>query len=257
LELRLRGEGRGFDRAATPFSAESLGSEQSAWVELLDSGRLPSADPSAPPSSYLVAPAWADRLEDSPADDWLTWLLRGVARHHAGDIDEAAAAWQRSLDAAPNAWALRNLAVVADGAAAADLLRRAVSLAPDQPALLVELLESLLGGNRSAEALEAVDAAPAEVREDPLVQFLEARAAVDSGAVERAEHVLAEVVMPWVREGSRSVDDLWYRVEAARTAHRRGVAPDDALLSEVRRTAALPYAYDFRMSAGPPVEPEP
>ena len=85
------------------------------------------------------------------------------------------------------------------------------------------------------------------------MRFLEARAAAETGAVERAEHVLAEVTMPWVREGSRSVDDLWYRLEAARIARRRGVAVDDALLAEVRRTAALPYAYDFRMSAGPPV----
>ena len=54
---------RGLDRAATPFPAESLGPEQAAWVELLDTGRLPSAHPRTPPSSYLVAPAWADRLE--------------------------------------------------------------------------------------------------------------------------------------------------------------------------------------------------
>ena len=254
LERRHRGDERGFDRAATPFPAESLGPEQAAWVELLDTGRLPSAHLSTPPSSYLVAPSWADRLEGSPADDWLTWLHRGVARHHAGDIDGATAAWQRSFDAAPNAWALRNLAVLADDAAASDLLRRAVSLAPDQPAMLVELLESLLEADRAAEALEAVTAAPAEVREDPLIRFLEARAAAETGAVERAEHVLAEVTMPWVREGSRSVDALWYRLEAARIARRRGVAVDDALLAEVRRTAALPYAYDFRMSAGPPAE---
>ena len=55
LELQLRGEGGGFDRPATPFPAESCGSEQAAWVELLDAGRLPSADPSTPPSSYLVS----------------------------------------------------------------------------------------------------------------------------------------------------------------------------------------------------------
>ena len=180
-----------------------------------------------------------------------------MARHHAGDVEGATVAWQRSVDAAPNAWALRNLAVVADGAASLNLLRRAVSLAPDQPALLVELLEALLGDDRAPQALEAVGAAPAVVREDPLVRFLEARAAVDTGAVERAERILAEVTMPWVREGSRSVDDLWFRVEAARVARRRGVALDEALLAEVRRQAALPYAYDFRMSAGPAVEAGP
>ena len=252
LELRARGAG-GLDRRATPFPTESLGPEQAAWTSLLDTGRLPAADPAAPPMSYLVHPGWADRLERSDADDWLTWLHRGVARHHAGDVDQAAVAWHRSVEAAPNAWALRNLAVATDDpSATAELLRRAVSLAPGQPALLVELLESLLATGQAIEAVAAADAAPVSVAADPLVRFLVARAAVDAGDLDRAERVLTEVTMPWVREGSRSVDDLWFRLEAARSARERGVAVDDALVAEVRRERQLPYAYDFRMSPGPP-----
>ncbi|HVD23494.1 MAG TPA: hypothetical protein VNC23_10415, partial [Lapillicoccus sp.] len=67
----------------------------------------------------------------------------------------------------------------------------------------------------------------------------------------------SDVTMPWVREGSRSLDDLWFRLEALRVASARGVVVDDALLAEVRRKTRLPYAFDFRMSAGPPAEPEP
>ena len=63
--------------------------------------------------------------------------------------------------------------------------------------------------------------------------------------------------MPWVREGSRSVDDLWFRLMAARRALARGAVVDDELLTQVRREASLPYAYDFRMSAGPPAETGP
>ena len=250
LELRARSAG-GLDRRATPFPAESLGPEQAPWVALLESGRLPSADPSVPPASYEVTSAWADRLERSDGDDWLTWLHRGVTRHHAGDVDGALGAWERSVEATPSAWALRNLALTADSSLAADLLRRAVALAPAQPALLVELLESLLATGQAVEAVAAADTAPMAVAADPLVGFLVARAAVDTGELERAERVLTEVTMPWVREGSRSVDDLWFRLEAARSARERGVAVDDALLTAVRRDRQLPYAYDFRMSPGP------
>ena len=257
LERRLRGGGR-VDRPSTPFPEASLGPEQADWVELLDNGRLPAADPARPPASYQVSPAWADRLERSPADDWLTWLHRGVARHHAGDVTGAVAAWRRSVDSAPNAWALRNLAVVADDTGAAtEGLRRAVTLAPEQPALLVELLDALLADGRATEALSVVEAAPPSVAVDPLVRFLEARAAVDTGALERAHRVLADVTMPWVREGSRSVDDLWFRLEAARVAADLGVPVDDGLLARVRRETPLPYVYDFRMSVGPPAEAGP
>jgi hypothetical protein len=239
-------------RTATPFPPTSLGAEQSAWVTLLDEGALPPADPAGPPPSYLVSPAWAERLERSPADDWLTWLHRGVVRHHAGDITGATDAWRRSQIAAPNAWALRNLAVVADEAAeAAELLTAAWSLAPGHPALLVELLEALLADGRGTEALAAVDAADPDVAADPLVQFLAAQAAVATGRLDRAERVLSEVRMPWVREGSRSVDDLWFRLEAARLAASRGVPVDKALLERVRAENRLPYAYDFRMSPDP------
>jgi hypothetical protein len=244
-------------RTATPFPGTSMGAEQAAWLALLEEGALPPADPRDPPPSYLVSAAWAERLEQSPADDWLTWLHRGVARHHAGDVAAAADAWRRSHTAAPNAWALRNLAVVAvEPADAAEQLAAAWSLAPSHPALLVELLEALLADGRATEALAAVDAADPDVAADPLVQFLAAQASVAAGELNRAERVLAEVGMPWVREGSRSVDDLWFRLEAARVASSRGVPVDEAVLARVRAENRLPYAYDFRMSPDPGAEDE-
>jgi tetratricopeptide (TPR) repeat protein len=257
LEVRHRGGGL-VDRAATPFPVASLGSEQAPWAVLLETGQLPGADPALPPPSYVVSPSWADRLERSSGDDWHTWLQRGVAHHHAGRVEAAADAWRRSLAATPNAWALRNLAVVAaDRGAAAELLRQAAALAPEQSPLVAELLEALLDDGRSAEVLAAVDAARPEVAADPLVRFLEARAAVATGEAERAEAVFASVTMPWVREGSRSLDDLWFRLETLRIARQRGVEVDDSLVAEVRSTTKLPHAYDFRMSPGPPIETPP
>jgi hypothetical protein len=257
LEQRLRGGG-GLDRPATPFPADSLGPEQAPWLSLLDSGRLPAADPTEPPLSYQVGRAWAERLERSGADDWASLLHRGVARHHAGDVDGAITAWRRSNDATPNAWALRNLAVATpDREASITLLEKAFRLAPRQPALLAELVEALLDDDRPTAALAVLDATRADVARDPLVRFLEARAAVATGDAGRAERILEEVTLPWIREGSRSLDDLWFRLEAVRVGQARGVVVDDALLEEVRREAPLPYAYDFRMSAGKPVEPQP
>jgi hypothetical protein len=252
LEVRMRRGGL-LDRRATPFPAESMGAEQAPWWALVESDSLSPADPGSAPVSYQVSPGWSERLERSEARDWSTWLHRGVARHYAGDVAGAASAWRESLDATPNAWSLRNLAVVAESGEASHLLRRAVALAPEQPALLVELLEVLLAADRPIEALAAVDAVDPAVGDDPLVRFLEASAAVTVGDLDRGARILEAVTMPWVREGSRSLDDLWFRLEAGRVAARRGVSVDEALLAEVRRETQLPYAYDFRMS--PPPEP--
>ena len=257
LELRHRGGGR-WVGAATPFPVASLGSEQAPWVGLLETGRATRRGPAEPPPSYLVSPTWADRLERSSGDDWPTWLHRGVARHHAGRVESAAEAWRRSQAATSNAWALRNLAVVATHRLeAADLLRQATALAPEQPALVAELA-------RGAPRRRPARGGPGRRRRRTTGGHGGPAGAVPRGArgrgdrsADRAEAVFADVAMPWVREGSRSLDDLWFRLETLKIARQRGVGIDEALVAEVRNTSVLPYAYDFRMSAGPPAETPP
>ncbi len=190
---------------------------------------------------------WSERLEAAP-DSWFTQLHRGVARFHAGDVTGAVAAWNASLALAPNAWALRNLAVVAEQAgdtgAAADLLHRAHAAVPDQRAITIELLRLLVAVD-PARALALVDELPSEQRAHGRIRLLECRAAVAAGHVTRAEALLdSGLVVDDLREGEDSLAQLWLDYHRARLGSESPAT--DVLLEQ---QYPVPAVYDFRMKA--------
>ena len=232
-------------RPGAPFDAGSLGPEQEPWLDLLRTGTV-DLDLSSPPPSYQVAAGWRRRLEQAtgPAAD----LLAGVAAAYGGEGDAARSAWRRSLDGRPNAWAWRDLAVLAsDVDAGLAAYREARALAPDLVPLVLEHLTLLLEAARPVEALAEVDRLPAGLRAQPRVRLLEARAAVASGEVARAGGLLEPgLVVPQLREGARLLEDLWYGYRALRLVDD-GLAPAEAVTAA--RREPLPAVYDFSMTA--------
>jgi hypothetical protein len=252
LERRLR-EGAGdhsLSLPGTPFGDETLGPEQEAWVELLQTGRMPSPPAGQPPSSYQTSDRWRPLLE--AADGWLPALHLGVVLAHAGDLHGATDAWVRSLAAEPTAWALRNLAVLAkadgDLALAASRYRAAMELRGDLAPLRRELVDVLLAAGDGAEARAVIDAAPAEQRSLGRFRLAEIRAALLTGDLDLAREILEEgVVLPDVREGEPTLHEAWfdYQVALAARAERRPVDAD--LVAQVRATVPIPEDLDFRM----------
>jgi PAS domain-containing protein len=149
--------------------------------------------------------------------------------HARGDLDAATDRYRSSLQLNPNAWATRGLAEAARGGRpddSADLAVASAAMAPDVPALALEAASRLLEAGRSPEALEFVESLPADTV-TPRLRLVEAFAAAAAGDVERAHAILLEGLdVPDLREGERSVDQLWDLV-----------FPD----------RPLPARYDFRM----------
>ena len=87
LERIVReGDGdRSLNLTGTPFADESLGPQQATWLQLLQTGRLPSPPVEQAPSSYQVSSRWVPLLE--AADGWLAMPHLGVIRAVAGDIE--------------------------------------------------------------------------------------------------------------------------------------------------------------------------
>jgi hypothetical protein len=236
-----------FELPGTPFVDAGISRVVQPWSELLNTGDLPVPDPAHPPLSYAVGSRWLARLE-AASDTWFTQLHRGVARYHADDIDGAVAAWDASLTLAPNAWALRNLAVVAhqrgDSPAAVDLLRRAHTALPGQRAITIELLRVLVAVD-PAGAVALVDELPPEQRAHGRIQLLECRAAIAAGQLTRAAALLdSGMVIDDLREGEDSLADLWLGYHRARLGPD---GPPTAALLEQRYP--VPAIYDFRMKA--------
>lgn len=216
-------------------------SEQRPWLELRQTGRLPICDPPAAP---VTGPHWRELLEAHPAD-WHARYHLGLVRYADGDSAGARVAWEQSLTAAENPWALRCLGRLAAAAKrpemAAHLLLDAHRLAPTLVELTIEALLALLADDRPVEALEILGAQATSDVVEPRLVLLEAQAAVAAGEWERAKALLDEgFEVPDLKEGEHSLDALW-----------RAVHPDEP----------VPHVYDFRMhreaawnpeSAGPP-----
>lgn len=240
------------------FAEASLGEAQEPWLQLLERGELPPADPVLPPPSYMAQPQWHKLLEESIASGrsrhWLGWLQLGVLRYAAGDPQGAKEAWQRSLEMAETPWAWRNLAVLAkeegNEAEASDLLLKAARKRPDVKPLVMECGKALLAAGRYADWLALLAALPAPMRNCGRVILMEAQAALATGELEIVERILSQKIeIPDLREGEVSLSDLWYGLQEKRLAQAEGVEIDDRLRERVRKEFPPPPHLDFRMHA--------
>jgi hypothetical protein len=249
---RARAHEEAVDLPGTPYPDDTLGAEQEPWVRLLETGWLPPSPPDEPPASYVVGPAWQALLERT-ADGWLSWLHRGVARWQAGDRAGARLAWESSLAEEPTPWAMRNLGVAAivegDPTAGSRRLLSAHRSAPGIRSLTIETVQALLAACQPDEVLAVVDDLGPADRSDGRIRAAEAWAAVERGDLDRAGGLLADgIELADLREGERSLDELWFAYHEARAAAETGHPVDQATRERIRRAHPLPPAYDFRMT---------
>ncbi len=244
------------------FDAASLGSAQAPWMALLRDGAFPDADPTAEPAGYMVQAEWRELLESAAAAgraaSWLAWLHLGVMRYGDREREAARAAWEASLGQAETPWAMRNLAVLAreDGRLdeAAELYLGACRMRPSLLPLALECGRALIAAGRHAEWLDLVEELPDAVRLAGRTRLLEGQAALAAGDFGRVQGVLdSATVVDDLREGERSLSDLWFACHEQRLSAAEGIPVDDALRARVRREFPVPAELDFRMSADPPV----
>ena len=240
-----------------PFPPEALGPAQAPWRALLEDGELPARDPRDEPGDGPLDLTWRQRLETAIArgrgGGWLGQYWLGLSAWYAGDGEEAARAWERSLAIEPSPWALRNLAWVlrrsGDAERAVDLYDEARRLEPDLVPLLVEWADTLLAAGRARELVERAGELPGHAQAHGRIRLLVARAAIACGELELAEGILAgPLVVPDLREGDLVLSEAWARLWAERIAHAENVPVDDALLARARAEHPPPPHLDFRMA---------
>ncbi len=265
-ELLHRGSGWGAlerKRGATfptgmIFDDESLGGEQSPWLHLIDKGVLPESDPDQRPGAWMIGPDWQKLLKESlprkGGDHWLSHLHLGVMAYETGDARSAEAHWATSVTERRNAWAFRNLAVLAshrgDRALAAKWWSEAYALQPDVLPLAIENAEGMLQAGWADQVLTFIESLPASMRTYGRIRMIEARAAVATDDLDRAERILAgDLVVPDLREGEVGLTDNWYALQEKKLARSRGTSVTDEIRKEVRKNFPPPKHLDFRMAA--------
>jgi tetratricopeptide (TPR) repeat protein len=261
VELRSRSGEPPLAGAATPFDPITIGAEQRPLLNLLESGQYPNPRADHLLGSVPPHPVVMEAL--AAAGGWAATALLGTAQATLGRWDEAVESWQSSIALFDNAYARRNLGVAAlrdgDIEQAADAYRQALAISRKtgrEPhlALLIEAATVLIDAGSPGEALQAVDTVKGARRQHGRLRFLEARAALSAGEIDRCGEILTDPAFEVadLREGEDSLDVLWWDYQAARLASDRGVGPTPELRAEAEQTVPLPEHLDFRMKPAQP-----
>jgi hypothetical protein len=280
---RLRREAAGappFCSGGLVFDMEALGHAEEPWVHLLNTRAFPEPDPATWPGGYLTQPEWRERLERAvqtapepgapgAAENWFAWMHLGVMRYAAGESEAAEEAWERSMHAAENPWAARNLGLLlwertqalASGASAGDesasdlyaqateRYTEALRMAPDVLPLAVETGQKLIAMEAHSRWLELLELLPVTLRSAGRIRLLEGQAALAVGELERVTQLFdGSLVVDDLREGERSLSELWFDYHTERLSRAEKVPVDAALRERVRRMYPVPASLDYRMS---------
>jgi hypothetical protein len=234
IELALRSAEH---PTGTPFP--EVEDDSQALAQLVRTGDQTGLDamPVDRPTPPVISDRWVARLEealtesDSPTGWWVPYAL-ATARHVRGDREGAHTAYRQSIERHPTAVALRGLALLADGPPErVQLLRQALTLAPGDRRLAIELLTSLLEADEPAEVVATVHDLPDALRGQGRIQLLLAQALALSGDDDAALAILTDLEVPDLAEGDQALSDLWTRlrpgeVVPARLDFRMSVTPD-------------------------------
>jgi hypothetical protein len=240
-----------------PFGDESLTQEQSQWLALLERGELPHRSISDGPGSLMVQPEWRDLLEKSAKragnSNWEMWYHLGVMRFRAGEAAGARDAWNKSLECEANAFARRDLAVLArdagDDATAADEWLKAAQLAPDLAPLAIETSQALMRAGRYRQLIDFVASLPDRVRAAGRVRLLHAMASLELGDFVAVEKYFAsDLDIANIREKETILSDLWFGWHERRISKERAVAITEDFRKMIRKEFPPPVKFDFRLN---------
>ncbi|MCE5313733.1 MAG: DUF5107 domain-containing protein [Armatimonadota bacterium] len=258
LERRLHKTMKQIDPIPSEFVFEesTLGADQQQWLALIEQGALPDRDALSPPGSYMIDGQWRVLLEKSIShghgNSWVSWLHLGIMWHEALDPRKAREAWQKSNEIEPNAWALQNLAVLAqrDGQwdKASELLQRAWEIGPALLSVAVDYVAALQHLNAYSRLAEFLDNLPKSIKHHERMLMAAGKLALETGNMEKAEWILDHDFVS-IREGETVLTDLWFALQARKVSFEENLPCDDQLLERVRRECVPPKKIDFRMLA--------
>lgn len=250
--VRFRGSGWGAleehrlgHRLVTHLDFGEPGDEQADWLSLLERGMM---RPDSGPSGYLIQDDWQPLLKKARSVNWKTDLHLALMHWRRKDMERAlslaelAYAWQR------NPWTTYVLAHLRrlDGQSdrAQTMFAALLGECRDDASLAKDVLRTLVDmGCDGHELLALCDLLAPEIQSRPMLQYVRAYALSRIGRLNEAETLLLAgggLEIPDMREGERSVTDLYVHIQVER-ARREGreIRPSDV---------KVPQALDIRMS---------
>ena len=234
------------------FPADNISGEEEAFLTLLKTGRLPKTDPREIPVSYMTSPKWIKRLRAAAEKEDASWnelLHYGIAvyeyqntevylnesfdeRESAEQTRIATEAFKASLSRKQNAWALRNLAILAsdndDKVAAEEYYDKALLIEGvfDDYALASEYLDFLVKAEKFEKAYRIFETLPEDLKARDRIRITVSKAAIKTRQFAFVEEFLNEEHYD-IQEGETTPTDVWFEYSAIKLMEKDGVKDPD------------------------------
>ena len=179
-----------------------------------------------------------------------------LSAYGKGSVDQALEYFVKSNESAPNAWAMRNIAMLyrseyKEPERAVEYIQAAFRLRPGCTALCVEVGATLTAYGKDAEWLSIYASLRPEMKSLGRVSLYRAVALIHLGRLDEAAEILRPgFEMPDIKEGELSVSQLWFELYRRIYAKENGVeyAPGDRKFVEAADAKyPIPAELDFRM----------
>ena len=238
------------------FGDDSLQSEQTPWLTLIETGDFPEIDGDNRTPSFVHVNGWIElverSLEGKSAQNWYAWYQVGNLRYESGDLLNAKKAWNKSLGLEWTPWAARNLAVLAweDGNSneAGDILLEACRAVPDCKPLIIECGLCLNEAGRYREWVNLVSELPAVLKANGRIRLLQAQAELALGDLDTAASFFMEgALVPDLREGENSISDLWVDYKIQQMCQEKNIPETHPEVVKFRENPTIPEGIDYRM----------
>lgn len=276
--LRMKLDGDGVVPKTLCFPRSTIGINEYPWLHLLEKGVLPIEDKKELLRSFMISEKWLPRIKNSLSTDggstWYSLLHYGIAVYEGYDhtklIAEAYSdednerrtkvaeyAWRRSIEAEPNYWAYRNLAILekqrGNDAEAMEYYDKAIAMdgAFKDFGLASEYLGFLSDIGENEKLWAIYEALPENCKNADRIKIYAGKAAVKLDKLDYLDAFFAEEHYD-IREGEVTLTDIWFEYCARKIAAQRGIEFTEEslekLVDEAWDTCPPDPAIDFRMS---------
>ncbi|MGE4585532.1 MAG: DUF5107 domain-containing protein [Sphaerochaeta sp.] len=244
------------------FNRESLGTDQLAYLQLINEGFLPVMNPLAlplaPPPCSASWKACFLRALHSPG---LTPVQRATLQHYLGiihledeEVSLAQTCWLEVMAVLPNAWTARNLAQLEQRRNQVEESLRWYATAFQLPGFLVDpamaeeyctLLVSMQQTEKALEVFAALD--PAWLKASERLILLRAKLAAREGDAPLIKTLVFERELGHIREGDTTLNELWLAYQVILYTQEHHTEATEEVIARVKQLHPIPARYDLTM----------
>ena len=248
-------EGKTYDTGNLVFPEGTIGREQEQWLQLLNTGVFPEANPEDEPISYMTQPEWVTMLEESvnsgKSNHWYAWLHLGVMYYAMNQVGKACEAFKKSNKLKKNPWATRNIGAIrraqGEKTTAAGYLLEAAEMLP-HISIAIEAGKDLIAAKMYDEFRAFEKKLPEDIRRHDRILACRVETAIHFNEYDAALKILnSNIVITDLREGELALSELWISLHTKIMSKETGAKESSITPEMVLEKYPLPKHLDFRM----------